>query len=58
MESKDRGSTLTLWEALTDTQQYPYLNRVYYAIDKGMISSDTNVEIKAKQIYENENSNT
>ena len=58
MENKDKGSTHTLWEELTDHQQNPYLNRVLYAIDIGVIPDDTNIELKAKQIYEYENSNT
>jgi len=58
MENKNQDSTSTLWEELTDYQQKSYLNRVHYAIDIGEIPHDTNIELKAKQIYENENPNT
>ena len=58
MENKDKGSTRTLWEELTDHQQNSYLNRVHYAIDLGVVPDNTNIELKAKQIYENENPNT
>jgi len=58
MENKNKDSTTTLWEGLTDQQQSPYLNRVYYAIDIGATPHDINIELKAKKIYENENPNT
>ena len=54
MENTNQKPTKA-WEDLGDYQQTPYINRVYNAIDMGLVDPNIDVDKKAKAIYENTN---